>query len=66
MKEGTVIVHPYRTCAYCNDDVLPVRGGYRIRGSHSSGGNPRECSDFLGSISRETKINSPIKILGLD
>jgi hypothetical protein len=35
-------------------------------GATAAGGNPRECSDFLGSISRETKINSPIKILGLD
>jgi hypothetical protein len=58
MREGTVPVPPYRPCAYCDDDVLPVRG--ISRGSQSGGGETRGHSDFLGNISRETKINSPI------
>jgi hypothetical protein len=37
MTEGTVPVLPDRPCAERDDDVLPVRG-YRIKTSHSGGG----------------------------
>ena len=53
-------VPPYRLCAYCDDDVLPVRGDIALGGAIAAGVKPRERSDFLGNISRETKINSPI------
>jgi hypothetical protein len=57
MKEGTVPVPPYRPCAYCDDDVLPVQGVIASGEALAVGGEtPVSVQVFSGNISRETKI----------
>ena len=58
MKEGTVPVPPYRPCAYCDDDVVPVQG-YRIWGGDEAAGvKPRERLDFDEHFSPTKKEKS--------
>jgi len=51
MTEGTVPV-PHTAPALCDDNLVPV-GGYRIRGSHSGGGETPMSVNLVIEISPE-------------
>ena len=56
MMEGTVSVPPYRTCAYSDDDVLPVRWLSHSGKPQRRGWNPRECLDCHWAFSMKIVV----------